>query len=117
MTMSADDDKISWLAQEAAWSAGRAVIEQWGASRDHVRCKGKSDIVTTADILSDDIVAACIKAKFPSHRILSEETPAGTDSTIPALCGLSTQLTEQPTMPGGILISAFPLLSQLMALF
>jgi len=73
MTMNADGDKISWLAQEAAASAGRAVIEQWGALRDHVRFKGKSDIVTAADILSDDIVAACIKAKFPSHRILSEE--------------------------------------------
>jgi myo-inositol-1(or 4)-monophosphatase len=73
MTLSPDYDRILVLAQEAAMAAGNAIIEQWEASRGHIRHKGAGDVVTAADLLSNDIIAAFIKAEFPLHRILSEE--------------------------------------------
>jgi myo-inositol-1(or 4)-monophosphatase len=69
----ANNDQILSLAQTAAQMAGKAVIEQWDAYRLQLRYKGQSDAVSAADLQSNKIIAACIRADFPSIRILSEE--------------------------------------------
>jgi myo-inositol-1(or 4)-monophosphatase len=73
MILSTEYDRMLSLASKAAVAAGNAVTEQWEASRSQVRFKGPSDLVTGADLLSDEIIQAAIKAEFPLHRILSEE--------------------------------------------
>ncbi len=40
-----------------------------------IRYKGEIDLVTEADILSEQLIVAGISKRFPGHDILSEETP------------------------------------------
>lgn len=68
-----DLDGVKAVAQRAAIDAGRAVVGHWGSYRTDVRDKGVSDVVSAADLASDRIISATIRAAFPDHRILSEE--------------------------------------------
>ncbi|MGO4567778.1 inositol monophosphatase [Rhizobium sp. 2YAF20] len=68
-----DNDQILSLVQTAAVTAGEAVLDQWESCRLDVRYKGKSETVTAADLLANDIIATYIRSAFPAHRILSEE--------------------------------------------
>ncbi len=66
------------VAREAAMTAGRAVTAQWARFRASLRYKGHDDVVTAADMISDEIISAHIGQAFAGHRILSEES-AGCD--------------------------------------
>jgi len=60
-------------AVEAAQRAGRAIAERYpnGCS---VTVKGYRDLVTDADIAAEAIILDLIRARFPDHTIVSEES-------------------------------------------
>ncbi len=62
-----------------AREAGREIVERLGRPRD-IRMKGLRDLVTDADLAAQEILFQRIHARFPSHLILSEESPAPTAS-------------------------------------
>jgi myo-inositol-1(or 4)-monophosphatase len=59
---------------EQAARAGGAVLLDW-ADRFSVREKGPSDLVTEADLASQEVVRGILLAAFPDHDFLSEEDP------------------------------------------
>ncbi len=61
------------VAQQAA-RAGGAALKSW-IGRFEVHEKGPSDLVTDADLASQEAVRKVISAAFPSHNMLSEEEP------------------------------------------
>jgi len=60
-------------ASEAA-RRGAAVLENW-RSRFQVREKGRFDLVTDADLCSQNAIRAYLHECFPSHGFLGEEDP------------------------------------------
>ncbi len=66
------------LARSLAHKAGARIME---LRRDAVNLniidKGNQDLVTAADLESEKIIISGIKSKFPSHKILSEESSEG----------------------------------------
>jgi myo-inositol-1(or 4)-monophosphatase len=58
---------------EKAVRAGGQVVQDW-AGRFDVRKKGPADLVTQADIASQDIVRKTVLDAFPDHEFLGEET-------------------------------------------
>src|SRR5437868_2245039 len=63
---------------EAACEAARrgaAVLQQWRA-RFQVREKGHADLVTDADLASQEAVRSYLQGRFPDHAFLGEEGPA-----------------------------------------
>ncbi len=67
--------KMIKTASQAALTAGRellAVYEKF--DRSGVKFKTPREIVTKADLLSERIIKKIIKANFPDHQILSEES-------------------------------------------
>ncbi len=65
--------KILHTATEAARKAGEVLLSFQG-SLTHVRKKGAIDLVTDADIASEKVVLDTIRAAFPAHSVLTEET-------------------------------------------
>ncbi|HET9887187.1 MAG TPA: inositol monophosphatase family protein [bacterium] len=60
-------------AEEIAREAGELLLES--ASRPlEVREKGATDLVTSADQASEELILKRIRAAYPDHRILSEES-------------------------------------------
>ncbi|HEV3345020.1 MAG TPA: inositol monophosphatase family protein [Pirellulales bacterium] len=59
------------VCEEAA-KAGGEVLLDW-AGRFHVREKGRSDLVTEADVASQEVIRDKILAAFPGHGFLAEE--------------------------------------------
>src|SRR5262245_31528501 len=53
---------------------GAAVLEDW-RSRFSVREKGRADLVTEADVGSQNAIRAYLHERFPSHGFLGEEDP------------------------------------------
>src|SRR3954453_13162871 len=53
---------------------GAAVLEEW-RHRFSVREKGRADLVTEADIGSQNAIRAYLHERFPSHGFLGEEDP------------------------------------------
>jgi myo-inositol-1(or 4)-monophosphatase len=60
-------------AKEAA-RRGAAVLEGW-RSRFAVREKGRFDLVTDADLASQQVIRAYLHERFPGHGFLGEEGP------------------------------------------
>ena len=60
-------------AEEAA-RAGGAVLLEW-RGRINVREKGPSDLVTEADLASQDTIRCILMDAFPDHGFISEEAP------------------------------------------
>jgi myo-inositol-1(or 4)-monophosphatase len=60
---------------ERAARAGGAVLLDWD-ERFSVREKGPSDLVTEADLVSQETVREILLSAFPDHEFLSEEEPA-----------------------------------------
>lgn len=58
--------------------AARAGAEQLRLARDrfHVRQKAPRDLVTDADLASEQAIRRVIESQFPDHGFLGEETPA-----------------------------------------
>ncbi len=65
---------------EQAARAGGAVLLDW-AERFSVREKGPSDLVTEADLASQETVRKILLSAFPDHEFLSEEEPAAKESS------------------------------------
>src|SRR5437868_1072962 len=64
---------------EAACEAARrgaAVLQQWRA-KFQVREKGRADLVTDADLGSQEAVRSYLQGRFPDHAFLAEEGTAG----------------------------------------
>ncbi len=62
-------------AREAA-RRGAAVLQEWRA-RFQVREKGRADLVTEADLGSQEAIRSYLQGRFPDHAFLGEEGPAG----------------------------------------
>jgi myo-inositol-1(or 4)-monophosphatase len=69
------------LALEAATAAVRQageLIAAWSRDRTYeVRQKKGTELVTTADLASDDLIREYLGEMFPQHRFLSEEVAVG----------------------------------------
>jgi len=63
------------VARQAAAEAGKKLRQRFGR-RNKIRVKGRRDLVTEADLLSEKAILKTITAAFPGHGIMSEE--AGT---------------------------------------
>jgi myo-inositol-1(or 4)-monophosphatase len=59
-------------AIEAARAAGHIIMENYTRPLE-VRVKGLRDLVTEADLASQEVIVRLITARFPSHAILAEE--------------------------------------------
>jgi myo-inositol-1(or 4)-monophosphatase len=55
---------------------GAAVLEQW-RTRFQVREKGRADLVTDADLGSQEAIRSYLLGRFPDHAFLAEEGAAG----------------------------------------
>ncbi|MGQ9584560.1 MAG: inositol monophosphatase family protein [Anaerolineae bacterium] len=60
-------------AREATRIAGQELLRHLGQPQT-VTSKGLRDIVTEADLISERLILEHIRTRFPSHRILSEES-------------------------------------------
>lgn len=76
--MKPETEGIERLALKLAREAGAAQLEFFRKPHLKVSTKlNESDIVTAADKASEEIIIRGIKAAFPDHAILSEESGAG----------------------------------------
>lgn len=60
------------FAEAVARDAGALLRERFGAPLD-VRHKGRIDLVTEVDVLSEQCIRQHIRARFPDHALLAEE--------------------------------------------
>ncbi len=81
--MSEEKNRILETAVEAAKKAGVLVRERFGNSR--VQEKASNNLVTQADMEAEKMIIDMIRARFPDHQILSEETYSETDLLSPSL--------------------------------
>ena len=68
-----DDNTIKQIGTRAVYKAGKILNEHFGHALK-VTKKGAIDLVTQADIASEQIIIATIKEAFPEHAILAEES-------------------------------------------
>lgn len=68
-----DLSPISRIATRAAYRAGRVLNDRFGRITQ-VAKKGAIDLVTEADIESEQAIIATIKEDYPDHTILAEES-------------------------------------------
>jgi myo-inositol-1(or 4)-monophosphatase len=61
-------------AASAAARRGAAVLEEW-RNRFQVREKGRADLVTEADVASQQAIRTFLQERFPAHGFLGEEDP------------------------------------------
>ena len=66
--------QIKKVAIDAAYQAGKTLIKEYdNFDRGRISLKSRNEIVTKADLLSEEIIIKAIKKNFPTHSILSEE--------------------------------------------
>ncbi len=70
---SSHDKSAYAVAHYAAMEAGKILKARFGLHND-IKVKGKRNIVTEADLLSESKIIATIHDEFPGHAILSEES-------------------------------------------
>jgi myo-inositol-1(or 4)-monophosphatase len=63
------------VARACARCAGELLRQRFGG-RHQVQAKGRRDFVTQADVDVEREVVAILRAEFPHHRVISEETAA-----------------------------------------
>jgi myo-inositol-1(or 4)-monophosphatase len=75
---------LETLAAAAARAGGAELARLFGSTTLEVRAKGKNDFVTQADHASEAAVVATLRAAFPDHAILTEESGllAGRDDAV-----------------------------------
>ena len=71
--MSATRESARSVALTAARAAGRILSDYLGRV-EQIRFKGVTDLVTEADEVSEQKVIEIIRARFPDHQILAEES-------------------------------------------
>ena len=89
MADAVDYDLCLSEALAAATAAGEEILSAWHAERD-VEYKGAVDLVTATDKKCEDIIFDRLRAAFPTHDFVGEESVAANDGTIPPL-------TDRPT--------------------
>ena len=68
------DDRYKKVAVAAVKKAGAILEREYGNfDRKNINLKSHHEIVTRADLLSEEIILQAIRAEFPAHQILSEE--------------------------------------------
>jgi len=72
--MNVNPDYLS-VCEKAVRAAGAVLLERLG--RVTVREKGQADLVTEADIASQEVVRRTVLGAFPDHALLSEEDQPG----------------------------------------
>lgn len=75
-------------AAERAARAGAALLLDW-RGRFHIREKGPQDVVSEADLASQDAIEAVLLGEFPDHGFLAEE-----NKHIPARDGRHTWIVD-----------------------
>src|SRR5436309_3530785 len=95
--MNSPEDLTAWLgaAQEAA-RRGAAVLEDW-RQRFTVREKARFDLVTEADLASQQAIQDFLHQRFPDHAFLGEETTATKASGVSYDPGSTTPSGAPPT--------------------
>lgn len=68
-----DDAGILEAAEAIAREAGR-ILRSFAGGALEIRLKGDVDLVTEADRASEEHILAAIRARFPEHEILAEES-------------------------------------------
>jgi myo-inositol-1(or 4)-monophosphatase len=70
---------IEWatFADKVVRTAGKKIIELRAESRLEVTYKNARELVTSADLASDQLIRDAIASVYPEHGILSEETTDG----------------------------------------
>jgi len=72
-----DMENVKRVAVRAAYRAGKILNDHFGKALQ-VNKKGAIDLVTEADLAAEKEIIATIKASFPDHAILAEESgPSG----------------------------------------
>jgi myo-inositol-1(or 4)-monophosphatase len=74
-----DLDTYLQVCEEAVRAGGR-VVQDWSGRFD-VHTKGPADLVTQADLESQQIVRQIVLGAFPDHCLLGEETDPGDEET------------------------------------
>lgn len=72
-----DLTELGHFIEALARDAGNLVISERNQGLRH-DYKAQSELVTQADIKADQLITAAIRARFPDHRILSEENQPDT---------------------------------------
>jgi myo-inositol-1(or 4)-monophosphatase len=70
--MLSSDNKYLQICEQAVRAGGR-VVQDW-AGRFEVRKKGPADLVTQADLASQQVVRETVLGAFPDHCLLGEES-------------------------------------------
>ncbi|WP_160145173.1 inositol monophosphatase family protein [Actinacidiphila yanglinensis] len=70
----ADDGLAVVVAERAARAAGGLLRRLGGTDAARARPKGGHEIVTDADLRADALIREVLAARFPTHRVVSEET-------------------------------------------
>ena len=65
------------MAVQAAEEAGKILLAHFGSEKE-VSHKGKGNLVTQVDILSEKCIVELLKREYPDHNILSEESNSST---------------------------------------
>ena len=73
MFLAVDLGRIRGVGVAAAARAGEILRNRWGGTHT-VGKKGAIDLVTEADLASEDAIIQLIRAAFPDHTILAEES-------------------------------------------
>jgi myo-inositol-1(or 4)-monophosphatase len=61
------------VAAQAAYQAGKLLVDRF-ISQKAITYKGKGNLVTEVDTLSEQIILDILKGEFPDFKVLSEET-------------------------------------------
>jgi len=68
------DAKIKKIALDTVKKAGKVLEDEYrNFDRKKINLKSHHEIVTRADLLSEEIILKAIRSQFPAHQILSEE--------------------------------------------
>jgi len=69
-----ETDEFLEVCQQAVRAAG-ATVQQW-LGKTTVRHKGPADLVTEADLASQEVIRSAVLGAFPAHTLLGEEATA-----------------------------------------
>ncbi len=71
---------IADFGRNLAIDAGRLILELRAQGAVQHNYKDKQELVTSADLAADKLIIDAIQARYPDHRILSEETYTNRDA-------------------------------------
>jgi len=65
--------RFAGVGEQAARAAGRLLLEHFRGSFG-VALKGEIDLVTDIDLAAEQAIVSCLRAEFPDHAIIAEES-------------------------------------------